>query len=559
MNLAQALHRAGREEDAQYVADMRYRVSNQRGEYEPGDAQKMADDLKAMLDREEDPKIRSLYQRALRDIDAPTAEPPSLPDSTPPVLRQLMDDLNQIPVARMTGRFAGQTRDTSAVQDLAELIRKVDAGDGGSVGTVESELRRILRSFHESVDGSMAMWRLEGVTNGNREIAKWVRSFYPRNADPSGRARVRQAPLTFAPITVPEARTRLKVTPEMRAEAAPDPGRSDQELFDEMGQTPAGLYNGVLTGEVPAGTPIHSLLTEDTDMRGVPVKYLGISGVPYALRQGRAWRFNGVTFIAEFHPDRPDDSLEDVVTAAMDSHMALPPEVRQFQRGYVMVQHRDPYDGTVKGFVTSASARNGDIVYFRMSEKKRDARTRDVANYTSHESAHNADMGLGWYSAGPEWEAAGGPARKIYFWQPVDEVVRNHAIMFPDSPTDPDYTYPGVTTYGSANSIEDFAEAVRLYLAGMLGRGALSEGGRFHDLWFRDLFPARAALLDSLFPAFARQQLAEIEAARARGRRFALLAPAADVLAAHRRRSGRPRQTPLRLGQTLVTHRPGDR
>lgn len=179
MGLAQALRRAGREDDAQYVADMRYRISNPRGEHSPGDVQRMADDLKAMMERETDAGLRARYQRALQDIDAPAMPPPSLPASTPAALRRMVEELNMIPNARRTGHFAGTTRDISVVDRLAAIIRNVDAGNGGSTGTVEMDIRDALRSQHESVDGAMQMWRLDDLLK-DPEIRTWVRSRYPK-------------------------------------------------------------------------------------------------------------------------------------------------------------------------------------------------------------------------------------------------------------------------------------------------------------------------------------------------------------------------------------------
>jgi hypothetical protein len=179
MNLAQKLRKAGREEDAQYVADMRWRISNDRGDHSPDDVEKMVKDLKAMMAAEQDPALKAAYARALDDIEAPESPAPELPASTPPALRKMMDELNQIPAARRTGHFAGTTKKVSAVNRLAELIRKVETGEAGSVGTVESEIRSILRSFHESVDGAFQMWRLEKLME-DRGVGTWVRSFYPK-------------------------------------------------------------------------------------------------------------------------------------------------------------------------------------------------------------------------------------------------------------------------------------------------------------------------------------------------------------------------------------------
>lgn len=180
MNLAQKLHKAGREDAAQYVADMRYHISNSHSEHDAADVEKMVSDLKKMRDAEADPALKRAYDRALEDIDAPELPVvPKLPEGTPAPLRKMMNELNQIPVARRTGHFAGTRKEVSAVDRLAQLIQKVEAGDAGSIGTVESEIDRILRSFHESVDGAYQMWRLGSLID-NIDIRKWIRSHYPK-------------------------------------------------------------------------------------------------------------------------------------------------------------------------------------------------------------------------------------------------------------------------------------------------------------------------------------------------------------------------------------------
>lgn len=178
MELAQALQRAGREDDASYVADMRFRTSNTRGERSSDDLERMVGDLKAMMAREQDPGLRARYQRALEDIDAPARPAPDLPDSTPPILRRIIEDLNKIPNARRTGHFAGTHKDISVVERLARVIRKVDEGDRDTYRTWEMQMRDALHSLHESVDGAMRMWTLAELLS-DPEIRTWVRSRRP--------------------------------------------------------------------------------------------------------------------------------------------------------------------------------------------------------------------------------------------------------------------------------------------------------------------------------------------------------------------------------------------
>lgn len=48
---------------------------------------------------------------------------------------------------------------------------------------------------------------------------------------------------------------------------------------------------------------------------------------------------------------------------------------------------------------------------------------------------------------------------------------------------------------------------MKLYLAGPIGSGKLHQGGPMTAIYFRDLWPTRAALFDRLFPDVAKQQI----------------------------------------------------
>ena len=72
----------------------------------------------------------------------------------------------------------------------------------------------------------------------------------------------------------------------------------------------------------------------------------------------------------------------------------------------------------------------------------------------------------------------------------------------------------GVTKYGKSSVKEDFAESMELYWRGILGTARRKSDGKLEFVYFRDLFPERAAILDKLFPAFAQKQKAERVEAR---------------------------------------------
>ena len=98
---------------------------------------------------------------------------------------------------------------------------------------------------------------------------------------------------------------------------------------------------------------------------------------------------------------------------------------------------------------------------------------------------------------------------------------------------EPGRGYPkGVTDYGRSSAAEDYAESVMLYQLGPIATGRLPgavipklTGVKLPPgavaitdneiLYFRDIYPKRAAILDKLFPDIAKAQKAEIAALRA--------------------------------------------
>ena len=71
----------------------------------------------------------------------------------------------------------------------------------------------------------------------------------------------------------------------------------------------------------------------------------------------------------------------------------------------------------------------------------------------------------------------------------------------------------GVTSYGKSSAREDFAESVSLYRQGVIGKATVG-GVENVDVYFRDMFPRRAAILDRLFPELAKEQLRVIREQR---------------------------------------------
>jgi len=68
----------------------------------------------------------------------------------------------------------------------------------------------------------------------------------------------------------------------------------------------------------------------------------------------------------------------------------------------------------------------------------------------------------------------------------------------------------GVTSYGRSTVGEDYAEAQALYRMGIVGYAIRPGGSGYEPVWFRDIFPERAAIFDEIYPTFAAEQLAQI-------------------------------------------------
>lgn len=93
---------------------------------------------------------------------------------------------------------------------------------------------------------------------------------------------------------------------------------------------------------------------------------------------------------------------------------------------------------------------------------------------------------------------SGANAKPLPKLRDFQESHGGHAIT---TELDTSKTFPaGVTTYGKSAIGEDFAESVRLYLRDAIGTGWFGSNQFVKMVYFRDLFPARASVLDRLFP-----------------------------------------------------------
>jgi hypothetical protein len=192
------------------------------------------------------------------------------------------------------------------------------------------------------------------------------------------------------------------------------------------------------------------------------------------------------------------------------------------QTGYALLQDDNPHDSYwsnkygLQGFASAATGGRGSVWMWRQNAYP--FREDDL----DHEFGHNAEWSVPEHmqSSGARWHRSGrlddAARRKITDFKQTFRVGdRHHTIRTQRNASG---KYPdGVTNYGTSSPSEDFAESQMLYRAGVIGEGRLKPGGPIVPIWFRDLYPERAKMIDEMFPEMARQQLATIQRLRAEG------------------------------------------
>jgi hypothetical protein len=290
------------------------------------------------------------------------------------------------------------------------------------------------------------------------------------------------------------------------------------------------VEHGVLTGTETVMTPVHMALDKDTGPEGIPVRDLELySG--YKISDGRAWRRNGVTYVAEHDPEDKEHA-ERMMRFMEEHHARVPEEGRQFQRSYEAVLGGNPKDERSKrrlGITDSslesrASSGNGHTTVWH----SRDKDLSTLGATLDHEVGHNVAnevrrRKLGATQTGfTRWHldaaADGNPVTqgRIFDFRPGESHIAEHipraisptasrkGVRFPD----------GSTTYGRLSPAEDFADSHALYLMGPIGEGRLTPSGPMEPVYFRDLWPRKAAHLDEVYPEFGARQVQEITARR---------------------------------------------
>jgi hypothetical protein len=126
-----------------------------------------------------DSTARRRVERMVTQLDAPPRAPLTLPEGTPAPLRELMEDLSKIPLARGNSRRPGDSRDFNEMDALRDIVAEAAKNPSANQRTRAMRLiqllrQRLLNQRHESMEGKLeidraiqkAMQALEAVMRG---------------------------------------------------------------------------------------------------------------------------------------------------------------------------------------------------------------------------------------------------------------------------------------------------------------------------------------------------------------------------------------------------------
>lgn len=262
-------------------------------------------------------------------------------------------------------------------------------------------------------------------------------------------------------------------------------------------------------------------IREDTD-EPIPVRDLRVSGgdFPYSVANGRAVRRNGVAYLIE---DGSEPDWRRVVNELEEIHATLPGG-SQHQHAYVWLAGRNPADAYWErqynrpGFRSLATAGDGSVRVWGQTDASVSPRRHRES--LQHEFGHNLSSNAearGLDARGRAWADAvtadDTPLDRVTGFITFNALDPRYSAKAGNINfgVRPDRPFPrGVTDYGASSVGEDYAEAVALYLHGPLGTANLAGRDGRVPVYFRDIFPARAAVLDQLFPDVAARQAAEL-------------------------------------------------
>lgn len=255
----------------------------------------------------------------------------------------------------------------------------------------------------------------------------------------------------------------------------------------------------------------------DTPAEGVRVRDLRTttSSGGYTVAHGTAWRFNGVAYLVE-HGEHDFGSpwVSQTITDLRKAHDTIP-AAHTANKSYAVVTGANPDDAYWRekynnpNHVSAMTAGQGHIYIWNT----RAPYGRVWVDGLRHETGHNLDDMIkrgvrGSQSA--EWTAAA--AADVRSAARIKDLSDRGQEM---AKVETARGYPnGVTRYGRSSSAEDFAESVMLYQLGEIATGRLKPAADVGPLYFRDIYPARAKILDTLFPEIAKEQIAALKALR---------------------------------------------
>jgi hypothetical protein len=285
---------------------------------------------------------------------------------------------------------------------------------------------------------------------------------------------------------------------------------------------PAGPAMPRLLPELRAGRRFWRDVYQDTGLDAViQVRNLEVQG-GYVVRHGSVWRIDGTSYLVEHagplgrtSQGGLRDALE-VRDQLIAFHRSLPAGRDDFNHAYLWLSGRNPADAhwekayNMPDFTSLATGGDGAVTVWGRASY---ARPDSIASSLHHELGHNVDtyatdLNLG--SSSVAWTSA--LAKDAKTSSRLTDFTPSHGSHPLQVTTDHSKAFPhGVTSYArtDARGKEDFAESTALYFGNQIGTGRLG-AGPVRPIYFRDLFPSRAAILDDLFPAFAKAQRAAL-------------------------------------------------
>lgn len=294
----------------------------------------------------------------------------------------------------------------------------------------------------------------------------------------------------------------------------------NRELLAEMGIDrkqfkPKGILQAVKIGKL-SEQDWDQMAPRNTDPNHpLQVRNLNIEN-EYVVKYGTLVRRNGISYLIETDSAREAANpyyIARIVKEIEEIHKGLP-SGSKYQWDYRWVRRGNPDDPywaeryKTPRFKSLATAGGGRVTFWRRQAVSR------PSHHTSsfrHEYGHNVD-GYGGdeytrhvVSSSPRWaDAAVSDSSHV---QALRFIPDPRAVSYPiEFQVQANKAWPwGVTDYGKNSHGEDFAESVSLYMSQHI-LGFDSSGGSTKEMRFRDLYPARARILDQLFPETAKKQ-----------------------------------------------------